>query len=446
MTRTNRLHLKDARELTRVVDTSSPCVDVTITSPPYWNLKDYGAKNQIGHGQTKEEYLRDVQGVLADCLGITKPTGSLWLVVDTYREKGELRLLPLELAERARQAGWRLRDLIVWDKGHSVPWHRRGNLRNTSEFILFMTRTSEYKYYGERIKTLDEVSKWWVDFPERFNPKGKTPANIWSIPIRPRGRWRKPSGLNHFCSFPTGLVARIIELTTDEGDLVLDPFAGSGVVLAQAAAMGRRYLGFEVNEEYVRMFREVVKREVSAEWEELRSWRESQEAAVCDFEQTVMRLRALKYARQVTKPLVEARCGDSGHLVRAILCIASIPKEHESGRPFSVEIVAIADNNMRELHPALEKAKVRASRPPLTQYGIVSGIGIATYGDLKRQAHLADQTLYLYTKYKPREYAGAGPLSSWFEGGRLEELRDPSRVPLLANVAVDVAWVLDDSE
>ena len=143
---------------------------------------------------------------------------------------------------------------------------------------------------------------------------------------------------------------------------------------------------------------------------------------------------------------VEALGADAGHLVRAILCIASIPEEHEPGKPFAVTIVAIADNSLPELETALEKAKIRASRPPLTQYGIVSDIGIVTYPGLKEQVELVDQTLYLYTKYKPREYAGAGPLSSWFEDGRLEELQDPSRVPLLANVAVDVAWVLDDSE
>lgn len=240
----DRLLLKDARRLTEVLSSTDPRVDVVITSPPYWDLKDYKIPNQIGYGQTKGKYLADMGKVLGDCLIVTKPTGSLWVVVDTYREGGELQLLPLELAERAREVGWKLRDLIVWDKQYSLPWHSKGHLRNVSELVLFMTKSDDFKYYVERIKTLDEISKWWVDFPERFNPKGKTPTNIWSIPIRPRGTWRKPSELDHYCSFPTALVARIIELTTDLGDLVMDPFAGSGVVLAQAAAMGRHYIGF----------------------------------------------------------------------------------------------------------------------------------------------------------------------------------------------------------
>jgi len=406
-------------------------------------LKDYKAPNQIGHGQTKDEYLADMEKVLGDCLLVTKPTGSLWLIVDTYREDGELQLLPLELAERARQVGWRLRDLIVWDKQHSVPWHRKGQLRNISEFILFMTKSDDYKYHVERIKTLDEISKWWVDFPERFNPKGKTPTNIWSISMRPRGTWRKPSKLDHYCSFPTALVARIIELATDPGDLVMDPFAGSGVVLAQAAVMGRHYIGFEVNEEYIQMFEETVKDEVAAEWEEMKAWRKSQAGAKVDFEQTIMKLRALKYTRQATRPFLEEIGTEQQAQVRAILCIASVPSAYERGRPFKVNILIVVDRDLPEFETALEAAKSRAARPPLTQYGISSDVQIATYSDLKRQVELVGCTFYLYPIYKPRKYTANGSLQSWFEEGRLEELAEDLKVPMLANVAVDVAWALE---
>ncbi len=436
---------KDARLLTDILSPTDPSVDVIITSPPYWDLKDYGAPDQIGHGQTKEEYLADIEKVLGDCLLVTKPTGSLWLVVDTYREGKEVRLLPFELAEHARQVGWKLRDLIVWDKQHSVPWQAGGQLRNISEFILFMTKSDNYKYHVDRIKTLDELSKWWVDFPERFNPKGKTPTNIWSIAMRSRGTWRKPSKLDHYCSFPTALVARIIEVTTDPSDLVMDPFAGSGVVLGQAAAMGRHYIGFEVNEDYIRMFEETVKDEVAAEWEEMKAWRESQTGAKADFEQTIMRLRALKYARQVTRPFLEALKTEQQAQVRAILCIASIPNEYQRGRPFDVEVLIVVERRLAEFETALEKSRARAARPPLTQYGIRSDIQIATCSDLEQPAEFIDHhTLYLYPKYKPRKYTASGSLQDWLEEGRLKELAEDRKVPMLANIAVDVAWVLDE--
>ena len=439
----DRLLHRDIRLLTGVLSSTDPCVDAIITSPPYWNLKDYGAPDQIGHGQTKGKYLDDMEEVLRDCLLVTKPTGSLWLVVDTYREGREVQLLPFELAEHARQVGWKLRDLIVWDKQHSVPWHRKGQLRNISEFILFMTKSDDYRYYVERIKTLDELSKWWVDFPERFNPKGKTPTNIWSIAMRPRGTWRKPSKLDHYCSFPTALVARIIELTTNPGDLVMDPFAGSGIVLAQAAAMGRRYIGFEVNKEYIRMFEETVKDEVAAEWEEMKAWRRSQAGVKVDFEQMIMKLRSLKYVRQVTRPFLEALKPEQQAQVRVILCIASIPNEYQRGRPFDVKILIVVDRDLPEFKIALETARNRATRPPLTQYGIRSDIEISTYLDLEQQSDLPNQAFYLYPKYKPRSYTASGPLQNWFEKGRLEKLAEDGKVPMLANIAVDVAWVLD---
>lgn len=434
---------KDARLLTEVLSPADPCVDVIITSPPYWNLKDYEAPNQIGYGQTKDEYLSDMRKVFDDCLSVTKPTGSLWLVVDTYREESELRLLPLELAELARGAGWKLRDLIVWDKQYSVPWQAKGQMRNTVEFILFMTKSDVYKYYVERIKTLDELSKWWVDFPERFNPRGKTPTNVWSIPIRPRGTWRKPSKNEHYCSFPTALVARIVELTTDPGDVVLDPFAGSGVVLAQAVAMERHYIGFEINEEYIRTFKEVVKDEVNADWEEMLTWRKSQQNARIDFEQTIMKLRALKYTRQVTRPFKEILTSEQLTRIQAILCIAAIPDRQQIGCPFDVDVVIVVDQPLPELREALELARSRSTRPPLTQYGIRSEIRLCNYSDLRQQSGILDHTLYLYPKYKPRSYTGSGSAESWFEEGQLKKLSEVGKIPMLANVAVDVEWVLE---
>jgi len=437
----DRLFLKDTRHLSETLCSTDPCVDVIITSPPYWNLKNYEAPNQIGYGQTKDEYLSDMRKVFNDCLAVTKPTGSLWLVVDTYREEGELRLLPFELAELARGAGWKLRDLIVWDKQYSVPWQAKGQMRNTVEFILFMTKSDTYKYYVERVKTLDELSKWWVDFPERFNPKGKTPTNVWSIPIRLRGTWRKPSKNEHYCSFPTALVARIVELTTDPGDVVLDPFAGSGVVLAQASAMERHYIGFEVNKEYIKTF-EDVKNEVNADWEEMLTWRKSQQNARIDFEQTIMKLRALKYTRQVTRPFKETLTPEQLAHVRTILCIATIPDKYQRGRPFDVDILIVVDQPHSKFEEALVLASNRSARPPLTQYGIRSEIQLCNYSDLKQHPEILDHTLYLYPKYKPTSYTGSGSIENWFKNGQLNKLSDVGKIPMLANVAVDVAWVL----
>ena len=434
------LHI-DARKLGEVLSLDEDLFDVIITSPPYWNLKDYGVPEQIGYGQGKAEYLSDIERVLNECFCVTKNSGSLWLVIDTYRQDNELQLLPFELAEVARNAGWQLRDLIVWDKQYSVPWQAKGQLRNTVEFILFMTKSNNFKYHVDRIKTLDELSKWWVDFPERFNPKGKTPSNLWSIPTRPRGAWRKPSENDHYCSFPTALVARIIELTTDPGDIVFDPFAGSGVVLAQARAMERHYLGFEVNADYIQIFEKNVKAEVQRDWEEMQVWRKTQETARLDFEQTIMRLRALKYTRQVTRPFTELSA-EQLTLITAVLCIANIPAHYQQGQPFEVKILIVTKQIVPEFPGILESAKKRAKRPPLTQYGIESTIEIVLLEEVE-PATLGN-TFYLYPLYKPHSYSGTDTLEAWFEGKRLQEMSEPEKIPMLANIAVDVAWVISE--
>lgn len=443
----DRIFLKDARDLASVFPPRTTCVDTIITSPPYWHLKDYDAKNQIGFGQTKSEYLADVRKVLRKCLLVTKDTGSLWLVVDDYRQKGVLQILPWEIAECARKAGWILRDLIVWDKQHTLPWHVRGQMRSSLEFILFMSKTDRYTFEIDRIKMLDGISKWWVDFPERFNPKGKTPTNIWSIPVRTQGMWRsRLSKINHHCPFPTALVARIIELTTNLGDMVMDPFAGSGVVLAQAAAMERHFVGFEINRKYVKMFENTVRQEVSAEWASMQSWRERQKKTAARFENTILKLRALKYARQVTKPFIEKSTRNGKIRVKGILCLAALPSQFTRNQPFEVTISVLVDAHAKKFETALRKARARTSQAPISHYGIRSEIEVVTSSAIKRRKSLDMRTLYCYPEYKPRKYVSKGTLRELFGDIHLSATGNGAKIPLLSNVRVDVAWAVENSK
>lgn len=441
----DRLYLKDARTLTEIFTEHSPCVDTIVTSPPYWDLKNYETEGQIGYGQSKEEYLRDLEVVFKNCITVTKSTGSLWLIVGNYRNNGELQMLPWEIGDCARRAGWKLRDFIVWDKQHSLPWHQKGQMRNVTEFILFMTKTDDFKYEVDRVKTLDEISKWWVDFPERYNPKGKTPTNIWGIPVRTQGKWRTPSDIDHHCPFPTALVARMIELTTDQGDVVMDPFAGSGIVLATAECMSRHFIGFELNPDYIQMYDEIVREEVADEWEEIRNWRKTQARAKADFEQTIMKLRALKYTRQVTKPFLDSLSAEEQELVYAVICLTCIPEQYRRRKRFKVEVWIIVDAKLDIFKKALLKSKERASRPPLTQYGIEPDINLATFHGFSRQKppEVLRQNFYLYTAYKPRKYVSENTLRYWFTDCQLNQMAEDSKVPMLADIAVDVAWALE---
>lgn len=420
-------------------------IDLIVTSPPYWDLKDYGTKNQIGFGQNKEEYLADIRGFLVSCLRVLKPTGSLWLIADNYRKGGDLHLLPWEIGEHARQVGWKIRDMIIWDKQYNVPWHQKGQLRNTSEFILFMTKSDNYNYYVDRIKELDEISKWWVDFPERFNPKGKTPTNIWSFPIRRRGTWPTPAEVDHFCSLPTGLIARIIELTTNPGELVFDPFAGSGVVLAQAKVLGRHYLGFDINPNYKNMFARTVK-EVEAEWANIQERRQKFASARKSFEYTVMSLRALKYTRQVTKPFFDSLSEQRRNDVSAVLCLAEIPKEFQRDDPINVSIRIIVKKQGKVFDAALKKSLKRSNLPPLSHYGIKADISVVTSRSLLSAYKKKNSKMkfYLYPLSNTRKYVATTTITDWFEKQMADEINRDKVIPILANVAVDVAWALEE--
>lgn len=441
----NKLSLGDARQLDVFFPYKDPMVDLILTSPPYWDMKEYGKiPNQIGYGQSREEYLHDLKIVLEGCFRITKDTGLLWLIADTFRRDGNLELLPFDLGLLAKSVGWRLRNLIIWDKQYCLPWHQKGQMRNTSEFILMFSKSDNYKFYIDRIKDVDEISRWWVDFPERFNPKGKTPTNIWHFPIRRRGTWPDPSIINHFCPFPTGLVARIIELTTDPGDFVFDPFAGSGIVLAQAAQMNRVFFGLEVNPDYILIYENSVKKAVAEEWKEIKKQRQSFEGATRDFEQTIMRLRALKYSRQAIKAFVESLQSSELSKVLCAICLADIPSNFDRANKIKIEIWFIGEKNHMFMRKGLVITEKRLSRAPLSHFGISSTLASGNLNKfLKTREHLNRKKFFLYPNQRIREFSSADVLVNWFQDNKILKSRNGNLLPLLSNLEVNVSWAVD---
>ena len=107
-----------------------------------------------------------------------------------------------------------------------------------------------------------DLEQWWVRYPERYNPRGKAPTNVWPIPIPVQGSWANTK-VQHACPLPPDLVERMLLISTDKGDVVLDPFAGSGVVIAEAARIGRRSLGFELVGDHIDAFHDAVLPEIT---------------------------------------------------------------------------------------------------------------------------------------------------------------------------------------
>ena len=137
---TNKLFNEDSRNLLKRL--GNTLVDVVITSPPYGDLKDYGASGQIGFGQEYDtEYLPALKDIFSKCFQVTKNTGSLWVVADTFKKSGEVCVLPFHISTICKEVGWRLSDIIIWHKGKTLPWSHKGRFRNVFEYILFFTKS-----------------------------------------------------------------------------------------------------------------------------------------------------------------------------------------------------------------------------------------------------------------------------------------------------------------
>ena len=282
--------IHDARRLTKVIDKK---VDLIISSPPYFDMKDYGAENQIGWGQKYSRYLEDMGVVLSQCHQVTKATGSMWLIVDTLKKNGDLVMLPDDITGLAKQVGWKLQEIIIWKKDRTLPYSRKGEMRNIFEYILFFVKSDRFKYYPKRVTTLDPKG-WWVKYPERYSSHGKAPTDIWEFPIPVQGSWGS-SYIRHFCPLPRGLTQRIIDLCTNKGDVVFDPFAGSGAVLSEAFVMGREYLGCDLNPHFKEMFEEYL--------EGLKPNTANDSSARKMFASTIGKLRLLKLPSAILKKL-----------------------------------------------------------------------------------------------------------------------------------------------
>lgn len=293
----NKVYNQDARRILETIP-SGIKISTTITSPPYFDMKDYLSDNQVGYGQTYDDYLNDLQKIFEGVFQITNEDGSLWIIIDTFKRENQVVTLPFDLVNKLKEIGWLLQDIIIWKKDKTVPWSTNGFVQRKFEYILFLTKATKFKYNQDSVRVYDtnHLKRWWVKYPERYNPKGKALDEVWEFPIPTQGSWGDKY-IRHFCPLPKDMVATMINLSTNEDDIILDPFAGSGTVLSQSAYMKRNYIGFELNNEYIEMFNNYLNLTFETNRKEYESLNnnESQD----DFEKRILELRALKYAKNL---------------------------------------------------------------------------------------------------------------------------------------------------
>lgn len=227
-------------------------IDFIIFSPPYWNLRDYGHEDQIGHKQPYGDYLKDMKKVFCECFKVLKPGRFMAINVGTVVSSEGMRFLAGDFVVLCREAGFTFRKDIIWCKPRGTTKWQRGatqfahnpyplmfNTNINHEFILIFQKGEDSALGFEGVP---EFSRQFVR---------KVAYSVWDmIPIN------SPSGdEKHAAPYPEEIPRRLILLFTFKGDVVLDPFAGCGTTNKVAKELGRKSIAVELSAEYCKLIK-----------------------------------------------------------------------------------------------------------------------------------------------------------------------------------------------
>lgn len=236
------VHWETSEDMSKI---GSGSVQSVITSPPYWNLKDYGHDDQIGTSDESYELYHDrMQTVWSECYDVLREDGTMWVVADTVMERGDLQLLPYHIAERAEEVGFVLQDLVAWYKPTAIAGMTHKNVVNKKEYAVYLSKNREHKFNEERGQNGKEDPA--VETGHRL-------GNLWRHPVK---RGSVGQNVLHKAPYPVSLINRIVQVSTDKGDTVLDPFFGSGTTAYSALDLDRKCIGYELNEEFTEVISE----------------------------------------------------------------------------------------------------------------------------------------------------------------------------------------------
>jgi len=272
---TDRIITGDCLEV--LADLPAESVHSVMTSPPYWNLRDYGHDDQLGLEPDSDDYVQNIADVMDGVKRVLRPDGSLWLNLgDTYDDKN-LQQIPARVALELQQRGWILRNRVTWAKPNPMPQSVKDRLNDTTEAIFHFVKSKGYWYdldairepYGEFAQRVQENPQWERTGEEKraenspgkhviydegksradaYHPAGKNPGDVFEVTT-------KPFPEAHFAVYPPELCEKPIKATCPDGGIVLDPFAGAGTTLLKAKELGRKFIGIELNPEYADMAR-----------------------------------------------------------------------------------------------------------------------------------------------------------------------------------------------
>ena len=267
-----------------------------VTSPPYYGLRDYGGEeNQIGQEQTPDEFIDQLVNVFKEVRNVLTDDGTCWVNLgDSYynyrpgkgqglprqsvsttkqdlpdvcprrgnkikglKEK-DLIGIPWQFAFAMRADGWYLRQDIIWHKPNPMPESVKDRCTKSHEYIFLFSKNKKYYYDNEAIKepakdwgTRDRTKGKYHNEGTGLQPHSgltksyptKNKRSVWSVT-------NKPYREAHFATYPPDLIEPCIKAGSEKGDIILDPFMGSGTTAMVAKSLGRDYIGCELHEDY----------------------------------------------------------------------------------------------------------------------------------------------------------------------------------------------------
>lgn len=299
------IRVGDCRELLRELPDES--VNCIVTSPPYWNLRDYGVAGQIGLEETVDEWAAELVSVFREARRVLRPDGVTWVNLgDSYSGKS-LVGQPWRVAFALKDDGWLLRSEVVWHKANPMPESVSDRPTKAHEQVFMLTRSERYWYdaaavaeqcspntherYAQAAGKPFGMTNWARDGgdhsavahsrreigigrnarPRKGAPNGSGTKNNASFDAAmakmPETRnvrtvWTFPTeGFSepHFATFPTELARRCILAACPAGGVVLDPFGGAGTTGLVADRLGRDAILLELNPEYAEMARRRIR-------------------------------------------------------------------------------------------------------------------------------------------------------------------------------------------
>lgn len=283
----NKIELGDCRETMQQWANDGVRVQMCVTSPPYFGLRDYGNAGQIGLEQRAPEYVNNLVIVFQHVHKLLNDDGVLFVNIgDTYagykdgkfspqshssgNQRGlpvsgaphrnkklleldgfknkELMGIPWRFAFAMQDAGWYLRQDIIWAKPNYTPEKVRDRFVRSHEHIFLFTKQDRYFFNGDAVRVPDSVGG------DKLRP------DVWNVPVSTyKGA--------HFATFPTALIEPCILAGSRTADIVLDPFMGSGTTALAALEHGRQYLGCELNPEYQYLQQERISKAIKQRME-----------------------------------------------------------------------------------------------------------------------------------------------------------------------------------